>query len=613
MDIISIIQLFGGVGLFLFGMNLMGSYLKKLAGSGLERTLEKLTTSKKKGIGHIKGWSLGAGVTAIIQSSAATTMMLLGFVNAGIMQLNQAVPVVLGSNVGSTVTAQILRLGDLGSGNIVLQLLKPSAFAPMLVGLGAFIHMFAKDKKLKNVSGILIGLGVLFYGMTTMEKVFEPLSSSDKFKSLFTSFENPLVGILTGLIITAIIQSSSASVGILQALSATGSITYATAIPIIIGQNIGKCMTIILGSIGANKKAKRVAYSYLIFNIVGAVFFSVVIYGVCYLIGIPAFAHKVNRGNIANIHLAYNLITSMILLPFSDLLADFTGVITQDVEEDDEKSEFSRLDDRLLMTPSVALEQCKQLIIKMAEKVTQNYEMANGLIHQYDANIFEKVEENEAFIDKCETSLSAYVIKIERKKLSADEKRVITEILNSIGDIERIGDHMVDLAYASRDKYEEELNFTEPGMKELESISKAVIDTMENAITSFIQDDTTKASRVEPLCRIVGNLKELIKAHHIERLQMGICGIQGGVILFDIISAYERIAAHSQNIALHVIKRTSGDNDFDEMHGHLVDINSEEYKAMYHYYERKYVEPIKELNMEEYLEETDKKESDSNM
>ena len=599
MDIISIIQLFGGVGLFLFGMNLMGSYLKKLAGSGLERTLEKLTTSKKKGIGLIKGWSLGTGVTAIIQSSAGTTMMLLGFVNAGIMQLNQAVPVVLGSNVGSTVTAQILRLADLGSGNILLQLLKPLAFAPILVGLGAFIHIFAKDKKLKNISGILIGLGILFYGMTTMEKVFEPLSSSDKFKSFFTSFENPLVGILTGLVITAIIQSSSASVGILQALSATGSITYATAIPIIIGQNLGKCMTIILGSIGANKKAKRVAYSYLIFNIIGALVFSVVIYGVYYSVGIPAFSHTVNRGNIANFHLAFNLVTSILLLLFSDKLSEFTGIIAHDTESEDKNSEFNRLDERLLLTPSVALEQCKQLIIKMAEKVTENYELANGLIHHYDGSIFEKVEENETFIDKCETSLSAYIIRIDRKKLSSDEKRVVSEILNSIGDIERIGDHMVDIAYASRDKNEENLNFSDLGMKELESISKAVVDTMENAITSFTQDDTAKAYRIEPLCRIVGNLKELIKAHHIERLQMGICGIQGGVILFDIISAYERIAAHSQNIALHVIKRTSGDSDFDEMHGHLGDVNSEEYKAMYDYYAKKYIEPVEGLDIGE--------------
>ncbi len=595
MDIISVLQLFGGVGLFLFGMNLMGSYLKKLAGSGLAKMLEKLTTSKKKGVGNIKGWCLGTGVTAIIQSSAATTMMLLGFVNAGIMQIGQAIPVVLGANVGSTVTAQILRLGDLGSGNIILELLKPSALASVLIGMGAFIHMFTKDKKLKNISGILLGLGILFYGMNAMEKVFEPLSSSAKFRSFFTSFENPLVGILVGLVITAIIQSSSASVGILQALSATGTITYATAVPIIIGQNIGKCMTIILGSIGANKKAKRVALSYLIFNIIGALLFTVIIYAVYYTVGIPGFSHVVNRGNIANIHLGFNLITSMLLLPFSEKLSEVTGKLTHDSGENDQNSEFNRLDERLLITPYVALEQCQQLIVKMAEKVTDNFRLAKSLIDRYDDSVFEKLEENEAFIDKCETSLSGYIIHIDRKKLSADEKRLVLEILNSIGDIERLGDHMVDIAYASRDKHEEDVSFSEAGAEELEKISEAVIYTMENAMESFTENDTSKAYRVEPLCKIVEKMKELIKAQHIERLQMGECSIQGGVILLDIISAYERIAAHSQNIALHVIKRTSGDNDFDEMHGHLGDIHSEEYKAMYEYYEKKYIEPVREF------------------
>ena len=254
---ISILELFGGVGLFLFGMSLMGSSLKKIAGSGLEKILQTLTTSKRKGVGAIKGWGLGLGVTGIIQSSAATTIMLIGFVNAGIMTLAQAIPVVYGSNVGSTVTAQILRLGDLGSGSLVLQLLKPSSFAPMLVAVGVFISIVTKKQKLKDVSGILIGLGTLFYGMTMMEEVFAPLKESEKFQSFFLSFNNPFIGILTGLVLTAIIQSSSASVGILQALSATGSITYGIAVPIIIGQNIGKCMTIVLGSIGANDDGFR--------------------------------------------------------------------------------------------------------------------------------------------------------------------------------------------------------------------------------------------------------------------------------------------------------------------------------------------------------------------
>lgn len=595
MDIISVLQLFGGVGLFLFGMNLMGSNLKKSAGSGLARILETLTTSKKKGVGTIKGWCLGTGVTAIIQSSAATTMMLLGFVNAGIMQIGQAIPVVLGANVGSTVTAQILRLGDLGSGNILLELLKPVSLASVLIGVGAFVHMFTKSKKAKHIAGIFLGLGILFYGMNAMEKVFEPLSSSEKFRSFFTSFENPLVGILVGLLVTAVIQSSSASVGILQALSATGSITYATAIPIIIGQNIGKCMTILLGSIGANKKAKRVAISYLIFNIFGAILFTGVIYGVYYTVGIPAFTHVVNRGNIANFHLSFNLITSLLLLPFSEKLSDITGRLTQDMDEEDSDSEFKRLDERLLITPYVALEQCQQLMVKMTQKVTDNFKLAIGLLDKYDDGVFDKLEENEAFIDKCETSLSGYIIHIDRKKLSSDDKRMVIEMLNSIGDIERLGDHMVDIAYSSKDKSEGDVSFSEMGAKELACISEAVEYTMQNAIESFTENDTKKAYKVEPLCRVVEKLKDLIKTNHVERLQLGECSIQGGVILIDILSAYERIAAHSQNIALHVIKRTTGDSEFDEMHGHLGDLQSEEYKAMYAYYKNKYIQPVKEM------------------
>ena len=312
MDLFSILTLLGGVGLFLFGMNLMGASLKNLAGGSLEKVLEKLTTGKNQVVGNIKGFTLGTAVTAIIQSSAATTIMLIGFVNAGIMKLGQAIPVVFGANIGSTATAQILRLGDLGESNIFLRLLKPSSFAPILICIGAFIILFTKNNKKRDVASILVGLGVLFLGMNTMEGVFAPLKESESFQNLFTSFNNPFLGILIGLVLTATIQSSSASVGILQAISSTGVVTYGTAIPIIIGQNIGKCMTIILGGIGANKKAKRVSLSYLLFNIFGAVFFVVVIYGLQLFIDMPFMEKVVNRGDIANVHFLFNFIISII-------------------------------------------------------------------------------------------------------------------------------------------------------------------------------------------------------------------------------------------------------------------------------------------------------------
>ncbi|MBO4863232.1 MAG: Na/Pi cotransporter family protein [Eubacterium sp.] len=588
----SILQLFGGIGLFLFGMSNMSSSLEKLTGSGLERLLEKVTTSKKKGVGRIKGWAFGAGVTAIIQSSAATTIMLVGFVNAGIMKVAQAMPVVFGSNLGSTITAQILRLGDIGSDNIVLQLLKPASFAPILVGIGAFIIVFTKSKNSKNIAGIMVGLGMLFYGMTLMENVFAPLKESAKFQSFFTSFENPLIGILTGIVITVILQSSNASVGILQALSSSGSISFAVAIPIIIGQNIGKCSTTIMGGIGANKKSKRLVVGYVFFNVFGAVFFAVIIYLLHYTIGLPFMAKLVNRGSIATIHLLFNLITGLILLPFSDKVTEFTEKVIREEENDDIDKEFAKLDDMLLNTPTIALEQCKALINKMGEAILENYKLATDMIYQYNEEMLPKMEENESFIDKCETNLSAYIVRIDRKRLTNDDKLTSYEILNSIGDFERMGDYCMNIAYVAKEKNEKGIHFSPSGHKETESIISAVRYTIETAINSFIKDDIYLAVRVEPLSEAIDELKEIIKSHHVERLQEGICSIEGGVSLFDLVNSFERIASHAANVSLHVIKKVRRDNEFDEMHGHANDNQAEEYKALYHYYESQYIQPI---------------------
>ncbi len=594
MDILSILQLLGGVGLFLYGMSLMGSSLEKLAGSGLERILEKLTTSKRKGVGYIKGWGLGAGVTAIIQSSAATTIMLIGFVNAGIMKLGQAIPVVMGANVGSTITAQILRLGDLGSDNLILKLLKPSSFAPMLVGIGAFILLFTKKKKAKDIAGIMVGLGVLFYGMTTMESVFAPLKDSPTFQQAFTSFENPVFGILIGLVITAIIQSSSASVGILQALSATGSVSYATAVPIIIGQNLGKCMTIILGGIGANKKAKRVSLSYLLFNIFGAILFTIVIYAVYYTVGISFWNNTVNRGDIANVHFLFNFLTSMILLPFSQKVGDFTGKLLGDDEISKTDKELATLDEMLLNTPTIALEQCKHVICSMADAIYENYQIATNLIYNYDPSKQKILDENESFIDKCESALSSYIVKINSKRLSKDDRLVVSEILNSVSDFERMGDHCINIFYVAQDKNAQDIHFSPAGHQEVEMIIKAVDNTMKTTFEAFKHDNAAAAIRIEPLAEIIDKLKEVIKAHHVERLQSGDCGIEGGIALVDLVTSFERISSHCANISLHIVKRVGNDRNFDEMHGHANDSFSEEYKALYHYYESQYIAPVLE-------------------
>lgn len=607
MDILSFLQLLGGIGLFLYGMNLMGSSLEKLAGSGLERILEKLTTDKRKGVGYLKGFGLGAAVTAIIQSSAATTIMLIGFVNAGIMKLFQAIPVVMGANVGSTVTAQILRLGDLGSDNLALQLLKPSSFAPMLVGIGAFILLLTKNKKAKDIAGILVGMGILFYGMTTMESVFAPLKESETFQNAFTSFRNPFWGILIGLVITAIIQSSSASVGILQALSATGSVSYATAVPIIIGQNLGKCMTTLLGSIGANKKAKRVSVSYLFFNIFGAVIFTTIIYGVYYSVGISFWDDTVNRGDIANVHFLFNFLTGIILLPFSEKLGNFTGKIVGDDEISKTDQELATLDDLLLNTPTIALEQCKNVIAAMADAIYENYQIATGLIDHYDPSKRVTLEENESFIDKCESALSSYIIKINSKRLSKDDRLVVSEILNSISDFERMGDHCINIFYVAQHKQEQDIQFSQAGHDEIHAIIAAVDTTLRTTFEAFKHDNIGAAIRIEPLSEMVDKLKETIKAHHVERLQSGSCGIAGGVALVDLVTSFERISSHCANVALHIVKRVENDRDLDAMHGHTNDNYSEEYKALYHYYESQYIAPI--LNNQNALQkQTENKE-----
>lgn len=597
MDFFSILTLLGGVGLFLFGMNLMGASLKNLAGGSLEKVLEKLTTGKNQFTGTIKGFSLGTAVTAIIQSSAATTIMLIGFVNAGIMKLGQAIPVVFGANIGSTATAQILRLGDLSETSFILKLLKPSSFAPILICIGAFIILFTSNNKKRDVASILVGLGILFLGMNTMEGVFAPLKESESFQNLFTSFNNPLLGILIGLVLTAIIQSSSASVGILQAISSTGVVTYGTAIPIIIGQNIGKCMTIILGGIGANKKAKRVSLSYLMFNIFGAVFFVVVIYGLQLFIDMPFMAKVVNRGNIANVHFMFNFITSLILLPFSNQVAKITGKIIKDEEESKIDKELATLDPRLIATPAIAISQARNVMFAMADCIRENFDIARKLISEYNEEEAAKLEKNEDFIDKCESSLNNFLLKVtSQNNMSRAERLDVSELLNSLSDMERIGDHCENLLVVSRNIHEQKISFSDQGMKEIEMALKATANIIDMTLSAFKEDDLQAISRIEPLAQTISEITELIKDHHVIRLQVGECGIPGGFALVDILTSLDRIGSHCKNIGLHIAKKIRGTH-MDEMHGHIYITGyktSEEYKALYVYYSSMYEDPIAE-------------------
>lgn len=593
MDVISILELFGGVGLFLFGMSYMGQSLERLAGNGLEKILQTLTTSKNHAVGILKGFGLGLVVTGIIQSSSATTIMLIGFVSAGMMKVHQTVPVIFGANIGSCVTAQLLRLGDLGGGSVIIQLLKPSSFAPVMIFIGAMVSIKAKKNKPKNIAGILLGLGVLFTGMTLMEKVFGPLKESPEFQNLFTSFSNPFLGILIGFLLCALIQSSSAFVGILQALSATGSITCGIAIPMLIGQNLGKCITIILGSIGAGKKAKRVGLSYLLFNIIGSILLTIVLCILYYQVKPAFFDAVVNRGEIANLHMAFNIVTALILLPFSDRIADLTGKIMKDSDENVNEAELRILDNRLLSTPGIAINACKRVIDRMGEKILENYYLTVDLLIEFNEKTFQKLMDNESFIDEAETALSAYVIKIDRKRLTPDNKMVISEILNSISDFERIGDYCVNMAYVSRDMSEKKISFSPAGINELTSIMSATKKALDTTREAFHTDDEKLASKIEPLYDAIKEMRVVVQKHHIDRLQAGTCSVPAGVALFDLIQAMERIASHSRNISLHVVKRVRGDRTFDDMHGHAFDPEGEEYLSLQTYYLNKYLDPIK--------------------
>lgn len=595
MDIFDILTLCGGIGMFLFGMNLMGSSLKNLAGGSLEKILEKLTTGKNEASGNIKGYALGTGVTAIIQSSAATTIMLIGFVNAGIMKLSQAVPVVFGANLGSCMTAQILRLGDLAETNIFLRLLKPSSFAPILICVGAFIILFTAKQKKRDVAGILVGLGILFLGMNTMEGVFTPLKDDPNFQRLFVSFTNPIIGILIGLALTAIIQSSSASVGILQAMSPTGVVTYANAIPIIIGMNIGKCFTILLGAIGANKKAKRVSLSYLFFNLFGAVVFVVVIYGAKLFIDMPFMATVMDRGDIANAHSLFNLVTGLLLLPFSKQMVKITGKVIGDDGESKIDKELATLDDRLLSTPTIAVSTARNVMFSMADAIRENFDHARHLLHEYSDEEARLLEENEDFIDKCESALNNFLLKVtSQNNLSRDERLDVSELLNSLSDMERIGDHCEKLQKVAKRNVDEKVSFSEQGLREIDLALEATDSLLDMTLSSFRNDDLQTISRIEPLAQTIGEVTELIRDHHVSRLQTGECGIEGGFALVDILTSLERMSSHCKNIGLHIAKKLRGIH-MDEMHGHI-DMNgyktSEEYKALTIYYSNTYVAPI---------------------
>lgn len=587
--VLDTLSLLGGIGMFLFGMNLLGSSLQNLAGAKLEGILEKLTNNR------IKGVALGAGVTAVIQSSAATSVMVLGFLNAGIMKLTQAVPVIMGANIGTTMTGQILRLGDIsGDGSAWIALLKPSSFAPLFVAIGAAMMLISKRKRIKDLATLLIGFGILFIGMTSMETVLGQLRDVEWFQNLFTAFKNPFLGVLFGAMVTAVLQSSSASVGVLQAVSVTGNITFSMAAPIIMGQNIGKCVTVILASIGTNRKAKRAVVIDVMANVVGTLFFLLVIYGIQYIIGFPFWEEAVNRGSIANFHTLFNIGTTCLLLPFSNGLISLSKKLIRDDHGSKIDQELALLDDIFLATPPVALEQCKKVVLSMGEAVKENFAISCELLGTMDDKKLAMLEENERFLDRTETVLVEYLVKITSRDLNSDESRLATELIHSVSDFERIGDYCENIAEVGAFNRDQAIDFSRDGKREMEYLIKAVQAIIDMTVEAYRTEDVTTMRRVEPLEETIDNLVELMRAHHIERLKTGHCGTQSGISFVEALTNMERMADHCSNIAVHLIQRVNRNEIFD-VHAHLRHVHegvTEEYKALYRYYETQYCDPV---------------------
>lgn len=586
MDLQSILTMLGGVGLFLYGMKLMGQSLERFAGAKMEKTLERLTSSRGKGV------LLGAGVTAVIQSSSATIIMVIGFLNAGILKLVQAVPVIMGANIGTTVTAQILRLGDINNKNLILQMMKPASFAPICVLIGAFVMLMAKKNKTRDKAGIAVGLGILFIGMNMMESSFKPLASSPEFMQIFLVLTNPILGVLAGMGVTILLQSSSASVGVLQAMSATGAITFSMAAPIVIGQNIGKCVTVLLASIGTNKNSRRAVCIDVTMSLLGAGIFLIAIYLYQGIIGFSFWDTPVNRGRIADFHTLFNLVTCLVMLPFVNGLISISKKVVKDKNVSKIDEELSMLDPIFVTTPSVALEQCRKVMYNMAATVMESYKLSSDCLFTFNQDSCDKVRENEEFLDKTEDVLGEYLIKITEQHLMGEENRLATEFMHTVGDFERIGDHCMNLIEVAEFNEEQDISFSKEARCEMEYLQKAVGEALNVTATAYQEEKESVCHKIAPLEDNVDYMVDVLKSNHIDRLKRGVCSNQGGISYAEVLNNMERISDHCMNISTHLHQRLHHE-DLDSHRNDIFDENTDEYKAMKVYYEKQYIDPIK--------------------
>ena len=552
MDIFSVFTLCGGLAFFLFGMNTMSKSLEKMAGGKLERTLKRMTSSR------LSSLLLGAGITIAIQSSSAVTVMLVGLVNSGVMQLGQTIGVIMGSNIGTTLTAWILSLSGIESGNVWVEMLKPEHFSPIVALVGILLIMVSKKQKRRDIGRILMGFSILMYGMELMSGAVSPLADMPEFSSILTAFRNPLLGVLVGAVFTGVIQSSAASVGILQALAMTGSITYGMAIPIIMGQNIGTCVTAILSSIGVNRNAKRVAAIHISFNIIGTVVCLLLFYGVGSVIPFGFLDDRAGAVSIALCHTIFNLFTTVILLPFSSQLEKLACIL---VRTDSQHEEFAFLDPLLLRTPGAAINECTAKVGEMSRLTRRNFLLALEQLKAYSADREAEILANEDKLDIYEDRLGDYLVQVSRHGLSGDNSRQVSRLLHCIGDFERIGDHALNVQESAQELHDKQLIFSDSAKRELEVLLGALRDIMEIAFTCFADNDPEKATHVEPLEETIDRLIEEIRLRHTERLQSGVCTIQLGFILNDLLTNLERTSDHCSNIAVCVIETNRRDID----------------------------------------------------
>lgn len=588
MDIFGVLSMVGGLALFLYGMDLMGDGLSKASGGRLEKILEKLTSSTMRGV------LLGAAVTAVIQSSSATTVMVVGFVNSGIMTLQRAVGIIMGANIGTTITSWILSLSGLEGSNFFIKMLKPSSFSPILAIIGVVFILFSKKGKKKDVGSILVGFAILMTGMDAMSAAVKPLANVPEFTNLFLMFKNPILGMIVGAVVTAIIQSSSASVGILQALCATGAVSFSSAIPIIMGQNIGTCVTAMISAIGAKKNAQRTAFVHLYFNLIGTIVFMILFYAVNGVVGFVFMDMPANASGIAIVHTAFNVAATLLWLPFNRLLVKLACLTVRDKASDERTMAealegLKGLDDRFLSNPGFAMEQCREACAKMAGVTVEALDTAMSLLDTYDEGKLEQVVEDESVVDKYEDRLGTYLIQLSKNELQTKDSHTLSVLLHSIGDIERISDHSVGIVKAAKEIFDKNLAFSEAAVGELNVFSAAVKEVVRLTMEAMKTENVALARLVEPLEEVIDDIGDAMKQRHVDRLREGRCTIELGFILSDLTTSYKRIADHCSNIAVCLIQ---ADNNEYGRHEYLTSLDNDKFfRDKYHEYKKTFALP----------------------